>query len=340
MDKVKVAVLGSTGIVGQVFTWMLSNHQWYDPIYLSASPGRNNKRYGDTVNWVLPYNLPEAIVDRTINAIDYDKLNDLGIKIVFSALPSDVAASVEPELRQRGFHVFTNAGAMRYENDVPILIPEVNCNAIDLIAKQGYPDNGFIIANANCSVSGLAIALAPLVKYGITEVFVSTYQSISGAGYPGLSAMDISGNVIPFIQNEESKIAIELQKILGVGINTFPFCVRVPTLIGHLETVWLKFKMSVTEDDIIDAWRSFRYAGTTTPSLPEKPVIYSEIEYFPQTKMCFQGTPPGMPVFTGRLKKQNCWFGFVLLVNNLVRGAAGGSIANSEVFLAKYGDRA
>jgi len=336
MEKVNVAVLGATGIVGQAFAWMLSGHKLFDPVFLTTSSSRSGKLFGDEVTWVLPFQMPERIANQKIKALDFAELKKLGIKIVFSALPSDPARTIEPELRDMGFRIFSNASAMRYDEDVPILIPEINLESMNLIEKQGFPDKGFIITNANCSVTGLALALAPLKKYGITEVHVSTYQSISGAGYPGLSALEISGNVIPFIEDEEEKIANEIRKIFGPEINIFPQCLRIPTLFGHHETVWIKFRMSVTENDIIEAWRSFTFANIKTSSLPEFPVIYAHAEDHPQTKMSFYGDPPGMSVFVGRLKKQDNRFGFVLLVNNLVRGAAGGSIANAEVFLNKY----
>lgn len=339
MKKQKVAILGSTGIVGQVFTWLLSDHDWFDPVCLCASKERNGKVYGNEVTWMLPYQIPEKIRNKKIETLDIARLKEQGIKIVFSALPSNVAQTIEPELRENGFWVFSNASAMRYNNDVPILIPEINPDSLKLIEKQGFPEKGFIVTNANCSVTGVSIALAALERFGITEVFLSTYQSISGAGYPGLSALDVLGNTIPYIENEEEKIPLELKKILGHSISIYPHCLRVPTLIGHLETVWVKFKMSVTEADIINAWETFSLKNTDTPSMPKSPIIYNDKNDFPQTKMSFYGDPPGMPVFTGRLRKINGMYGFVLLVNNLVRGAAGGSIENAELFLDRYKER-
>ena len=339
MGKVKVAVLGATGIVGQAFAWMLSKHELFDLVYLSASSPRKNKRYGDEVNWVLPYEIPSKIRKQNLEELDYGRLKKHGVKIVFSALPTDTAGKVEPELRDAGYLVFSNAGANRYDDDVPILIPEINIESIKLIEKQGYPDNGFIVTNANCSVTGLSLALAPLVKFGIVEVYVSTYQSISGAGYPGISALDILGNIMPFIENEESKIKKEVRKILGAKINVYPHCLRVPVVFGHHETVWIKFQMSVTEADIINAWNSFRMKDHKISTMPKTPVKYIDKDAFPQSRMCFNGKPPGMTVYVGKLKNDNNRFGFKLMVNNLIRGAAGGSIENAEVFLSEYGAR-
>ncbi|MBI4722934.1 MAG: aspartate-semialdehyde dehydrogenase [Candidatus Stahlbacteria bacterium] len=337
MEKIKVAVLGATGIVGQVFMWMLSNHRQFEIAFITASSPRIGKSYGDDARWMLPFEMPDNIKHIKFEELDYSKLEKLGIKVVFSALLSEVAMRVEPELRANNFWVFSNASALRYDENVPILIPEVNIESMDLIMGQGFPEKGFVITNANCSVTGLAVALAPLRKFGIKEVFVSTYQAISGAGYPGLSALDISGNLIPYIKEEEEKIDIELKKILGIEADVFPYCVRTPNLFGHLETVWVKFRESVNEDAVIGAWENFKMEELDIPSLPQKPIVYDKRVDFPQPKMSFFGNPPGMPVFTGRVRKEKDRIGFVLLVNNLVKGAAGGSIQNAEAFIKRFG---
>jgi len=339
LKKERVAVLGSTGIVGQAFLWMLSGHKLFEPSFISASSSRSGKSYGDEVKWVFPYQMPETVKNMRIENLDYFKLKELGIRIVFSALPSDVARTIEPDLRENGFLVFSNAGAMRDEVNVPILIPEINLCMMNLIKLQGFPGKGFIVANANCAATGIAVALAPLKKFGIRELYLSTYQSISGAGYPGLSALDISVNAIPYIKDEEEKISNELKKILVIDAEIYPHCVRIPTLFGHLETVWVKLEKSVKEDEIIEAWKTFGLKNVDLPSAPDAPIIYDRSDDFPQTKMSFFGTPPGMAVLVGRLSKKNDKIGFTILVNNLVRGAAGGSIENAEAFLDRYGDK-
>jgi len=336
MEKVRAAVLGATGIVGQVFMWMLSDHPWFDPVFIAATSGRRGKRYGDEVRWLLPFPMPEVIKNKRLEILNLSNLSKTDTPLVFSGLPSDVAKTVEPELRKEGFWVFSNASAMRYDSDVPIAIPEVNLESIHLIKKQGFPQKGFVITNANCSTTGLAVALAPLKKFGIEEVTVSTYQSISGAGYPGLPALDIGGNAIPYIQDEEKKMRIELQKILEIKAEIYPYCVRIPTLFGHLESVWVRFKKSVEPVDVVDAWKNFRLKSVDIPSMPDKIVDYSDADDFPQSRITFWGTPPGMTVYTGRLKKESGKIGFVLLVNNLVKGGAGGSIENAEAFLSLY----
>lgn len=335
--RINTAVLGATGVVGQVFVRMLTRHKWFEPTVITGSDSREGKYYGDDVQWVLPDPLPEPAKKLKLETPDIDLLKKRNVKIIFSALPADVAETLEPELRENGFYVFSNAGALRYEDNVPILLPEVNPETLEWITKQGYPEKGFVVTNANCSTTGLATALAPLKPFGIKELFVSTYQSISGAGYPGLSSLDIAGNTNPYIPREEEKMKIELEKILELDAAVYSHCVRIPVLFGHLETVWMTLEKPVETSDILEAWQSFEFENTNTPSLPRFPVVYNENPHFPQSKMSFWGSPPGMQVFTGRLRKEKNKIGFSLLVNNLVKGAAGGSIANAELFVNEYG---
>jgi aspartate-semialdehyde dehydrogenase len=337
-NKTKVAVLGATGLVGQVFVYLLSRHPFFQLDAISSSGSRDGKKYGQEVQWALPFPIEETQWNLKLESIDPKEWRKRGIEIVFSALPTGVAKTIEPELREIGFYVFSNASALRYEEDVPILIPEANPQSLDLIRSQGYPQKGFVVTNANCSTTGLAVALAPLKQFAIQEVFVSTYQSISGAGYPGLSALDILSNAIPHIANEEEKLIIELKKILELDAAIYPHCVRIPVPFGHLETLWLTFDQQVETSDIREAWQGFRFQENSGPSFPQQPVYYSDEEQFPQPAHSFWGTPPGMQVFTGKLRKVGNKIGFSLLVNNLVKGAAGGSIQNAELFL-KWRDK-
>jgi len=338
-NKQKVAVLGATGVVGQVFVHMLSNHKWFELSVITGSDSRAGKYYNEEVQWMLPVPMPESVRNKKLDTLDVELLIRRDIKIIFSALPSHVSKTVEPELRKHNFYVFSNAGAMRYETEVPILIPEVNPETLEWINKQGFPEKGFVVTNANCSTTGLAVALAPLKTFGLKQVFVSTYQSVSGAGYPGLSALDIMGNTIPFIPKEEEKIIVELKKILQLDqeVGIYPHCVRIPVLFGHLETVWITFERSVEREEILEAWKAFEFKNANLLTVPQHPVVYIEEDHFPQPRMSFWGSPPGMQVFTGRLRKEKDKIGFTLLVNNLVKGAAGGSIANAELFLDTFG---
>jgi aspartate-semialdehyde dehydrogenase len=339
MEKIKVGVIGASGLVGQSFLHLLSGHPWFEVAYISASDTKAGNSYGTVVKWQLPFEIAEGTANLKLSKMDISEIKKSGARIIFSALPSDAAKGMEEELRNRGFFVFSNSSAMRYENNVPILIPEVNLDSIRLIEKQNFPSKGFIITNPNCCVAGLAVAISPLAGLGIEELYVSTYQSVSGAGYPGVPSLDITGNAIPYIKDEEMKVDIEIKKIVGIKPVIFPFCVRISTLFGHLETVWLKIKKKSEPEEIITLWKNFKMDKIPLPSSPAQSIIYEAADDSPQPKNAFHGTPPGMPVFTGRLRQIEDRIGFVLVVNNIIRGAAGGSIQNAEAFIKIYGDK-
>ena len=338
MEKIKVAVIGATGAVGQVFMWMLADHPWFEVEYITASAARVNQTYGTSVHWLLPFEMPQTIRTRTIQEFNIEEMKSRGIQIVFSALPANVAAEAEPQLRDRGFFIFSNASAMRYHDNVPILIPETNLDSLSLIEDQGYPDSGFVVTNSNCVTTGLAMALAPLQRFGIRQVTVCTYQSVSGAGYPGLSSFDITDNCIPYIGGEEEKIEKEIKKILAFDPIVDVYSVRVPVMFGHLEAVWLDLEQDVALEEITGAWADFSVVPDL-PSTPAQPVVYDAGRTFPQPKYAFWGTPKGMEVYTGRLKKRGNRIGFMVMVNNLVKGSAGGSLQNAEAFVKRYGLR-
>ncbi|MEN8153827.1 MAG: aspartate-semialdehyde dehydrogenase [Acidobacteriota bacterium] len=337
IKREKVAVLGTTGLIGQMFVHLLARHPWFKLELLTASENRSGGLYKDEVKWSLPFPIPENVQKTKLTKLKIENIISRGIKIAFSALPAEVADPFEGEMRKKGIFVFSNSGPYRQEKNVPILIPEVNPGSLELIKEQGYPGKGFIVTNANCSTAGLAAALSPLRKFDIREIYVSTYQSISGAGLSGLPAMDIVGNSIPHINGEEEKMIRELKKIFREDPAIYPHCVRVPVLFGHLETVWIKFGKNVHTDDIKNAWDLFNFPDTKLPSQPVSPVRYFEGPRFPQQNQSFFGSPSGMEIFTGRLREHEGLIGFSLLVNNLVKGGAGGSIHNAELFRSKYG---
>ncbi len=337
--KIKVALVGATGLVGQAFYYLLSEHPYFELSVLMASDKREGEKYQESVKWLLPVFPKTKDQNLEIRKYSISLLKKNKIKIVFSALPAEVAKRVEKELAEEGFFVFSNSSAYRYEDNVPILIPEINPDSINLIKKQGWPRKGIIVTNSNCSTSGLALSLAPLRGVGIEEVYVSTYQAISGAGFPGLSAMEIYGNILPYIKQEEEKIKKETFKLLGENFKIYPTSVRVPVLFGHLETVWIKFKSrEISKEDIISLWDKSNKKRFSLPSLPDKSIIFSDIPDYPQPALSFKGEPAGMSVLIGRLRKENNRFGYILLVNNLLRGAAGGSVLNAELFVKKYGE--
>ncbi len=333
--KVRCAVLGASGMVGQTFISLLENHPWLEPVAYIASDKRDGSRCGD-IPWLLPTPEVETYPKACFASMDRLFTSSDDIKILFSALPADVAAEMEPRLRDAGFCVFTNACALRHASNVPIMLPDVNPSALDSILDQGYPENGFVVANSNCAVAGLAPALAPLKKFGLSQITVATYQALSGAGYPGPSALTMTGNLTPFIPNEEAKIARELPILLGQDLPVAATCIRVPVPYGHTEAVWVDFETAVSLEQILDAWSRSHAEPPQLPSLPTTPVWYSSDPEFPQPRMAFKGSPVGMQILVGRAEMTDNRLRFILLINNLVRGAAGGSIANAELFLSKY----
>jgi len=345
ISKINCALLGGTGIVGQRFIQLLENHPFFNLSNIVASEKNKNKKYSRAVNWLIESEIPNYVKDLRINKFDLELLHKNGIRIVFSALPPDVALNYEKILANNGFAVFSNSRAYRYKNDVPILIPEVNPDHIKLINYQKNGSNGFIVTNANCSTTGLVLALKPLLQFDIKNVFVSTYQAISGAGYPGVASLNINSNVIPFIDGEEEKIVTETKKILGKfngkkvtnnDIDIVSSCARVPVRDGHLESVIVEFKREVDLNLVKKAFRK-NISIKNLPTSPKKSIIFTEGIDRPQPwKDSHAGLPSrakGMSVTVGRLKKQGRWIRFWLVVHNTIRGAAGNSILNAEFAL-------
>ena len=338
MRKLKTAVLGATGMVGQAFLMMLNRHPWFEPSVLVASPEKEGRLFTESSSWLLPTPLPESIADMPLQKFDIGMLKREKVRIVFSALPSAVAAELEPELAKGGFAVFSNASAMRYREEVPIIIPEINPGECRPEEKHDLSRGGFVITNANCTTTGLALALAPLRKFGIRRIFLSTYQALSGAGRKGFETPELKKNVYPRIEGEENKVQREIRKIFSSDFEIYPFCLRVPVPFGHTETVWIELNHNPSSGDIIEAWKGFRSTGPELPSLPDNPIIYLGKEGCPQSNMSFGGDPPGMEVYTGRIRTINGMAGFVLVFNNIIRGAAGGSIANAELYVKLSGE--
>ncbi len=339
-----VALLGATGAMGQRFVQMLEGHPYFDLRLLVASSHRKGKKYGEDVHWLLGSNVPEYVRDMELHDFDPEILEREGIEVVFSALPSDVARDYEGKLRSRGFAVFSNASAYRMEKDVPIIIPEVNGEHIKLVEVQREKYGGFIVTNSNCSTAGLVMALHPLKKYGIEEVFVSTYQALSGAGYPGVPSLDIQGNVIPYIRSEEEKIRRESCKILGAldggkikdyHMRVIASCARVPVKDGHLESVVIKLREDVDLEEIKRSMQKMQ-GIPGLPSSPEKPLIVRDEVDRPQPALdayCGGGRARGMGVVVGRFAKYGPYLRFFLLVHNTIRGGAGNAILNGEYAL-------
>jgi len=342
MEKRKVAVLGATGIVGQMFLKMLEDHPMFDVALLSASADSAGKKYSDAVNWVLEGGIPEYAAN--MNVADSGALGSgKGFDIAFSALPSEVAETIERKLAHGGRGVFSNAASHRMYPEVPVLIPELNAEHMALVDNQKKKTDGFIVCNSNCTTSGIVMALKPLLKFGVKAVTVSSYQALSGAGHPGVPSLDALGNVIPFIKDEEEKVINETRKMLGTvkgnwvvdaPIDVMATCVRVPVRNGHLETAVVELEKEPSMEDVKKALKGLKGMGGALPTAPVHPLIVREEGNRPQPSLdVMAGTPErarGMAVSVGRLHFYGKRLRFVSLVNNLVRGAAGGAILNAE----------
>jgi aspartate-semialdehyde dehydrogenase len=345
MTEISVGILGATGMVGQRFVHLLADHPWFKVTVLAASDASAGRPYGEVCNWVLPSAMPDAARDLTVRPID----EVLDCPLVFSALPADVAGPVEEYLADSGIAVCTNASAHRLDTDVPLLIPEVNSHHTALIQPQRrrHGGQGFIVASANCSATQLALALKPLHDvFGLRHVSVVTMQAVSGAGYPGLPALDILGNVIPFISGEEDKLEAEPRKLLGEledgQVRAAPFvvsaqCNRVPVRDGHTECVSVQLKRRVSVEGMIAAWEEFSVPAEVAglPSSPIRPILVRREDDRPQPVQD-RGAGTGMCVTVGRVRACPVLdFKFVVLGHNTVRGAAGGAIHNAELLVAQ-----
>ncbi len=348
MEKIKVGVLGATGAVGQRFVQLLQGHPWFEITALCASERSAGKRYVDACRWNLRGDMPEAV--REMVLLECEPGPDC--QIVFSALPSETAGEIESDFAAAGYIVCSNARNHRYDDDVPLLIPEVNPEHLALIEiqKRQRGWSGYITTNPNCSTTHLVSALHPLhARFGVTKIFVVTMQAISGAGYPGVSSMDILDNVVPYISGEEEKMEHkEPQKLLGTfdgaairyaDIVVSAHCNRVPTRNGHLEAVSVEFATKPTQEEIIRAWRDYQPLAQQLqlPSAPQPAIVYDERQDRPQPRLDrMAGSVPGMATVVGRLRPDPLLhYKFMALGHNTIRGAAGGSLLNAELLVAQ-----
>lgn len=340
--KIPVSVLGATGSVGQKFIELLTNHPWFELTTLAASERSAGKNYKDVVNWFMPSILPESAG----NMVVCECKPDLPCKIVFSALDANVAGKIEGAFAKAGYFVVSNARNYRYEKDVPLLIPEVNHQHLELLKVQDR-GKGKIVTNPNCSTTGLVVALKPLHDlFQLEAVHVVTMQALSGAGYPGVSSLDALDNVIPFISGEEEKMEKEPLKILGTLEKNFikpaefkisASCNRVAVSDGHMESVSVKLKQRSNENEIIQALTSFSSVPQelALPMAPKKPIYYFKEPNLPQPRL-LRNLENGMAVSVGRLRPCPILdFKFTVLSHNTIRGAAGGAILNAELMFAK-----
>ena len=342
MKKFRVGILGATGTVGQRFVQLLEGHPQFEITALAASDRSAGKSYFEACAWMLSGEIPKAVGEIIVDPIE----PPLDCEIVFSSLPSNVARETEEAFARAGYPVISNSSCYRMDEDVPLLIPEINHDHVGLIETQrqrrGF-GSGFIVTNPNCAVASFAPPLAALHrKFGVESAVITTMQAISGAGYPGVSSMDISDNVLPYIAGEEPKVEIEAQKILGdlkngsvqhADFSVSAQCFRVDVIDGHTAAVRVNLKQSATLEDVVDAMQQF-------PSLK----LHSSPDHFievvnepsrPQPRLD-RDNGDGMTITVGRVFPDNVFdYRFVALSHNTVRGAAGSAILNAELLIEK-----
>jgi aspartate-semialdehyde dehydrogenase len=347
LSRIRVAVLGATGTIGQRFVSLLQDHPAFELAALCASERKIGGRLADF--WRLDgFPLDPAVGRMDLQSIDVKAMAHNDIGAVFSGLPSDVAGDVEADAARAGMCVFSNASSHRMEDAVPLLVPEVNADHMALVERQAtFKDGGFLATNPNCSTTGLVLPLKPLADaFDLRDVHVSTFQALSGAGYPGVPSLDIEGNVLPFVENEEDKMRREAKKILGARsvtaivespIDVWANCARVAVRDGHLEAVSIPLTEDVGPDEVAKLLSSFRGEPQRRrlPTAPHQPVIVREERDRPQPlRDIIAGEPErarGMAAVVGRIRVVEHNLRFFVLSHNTIRGGAGGSVLNAEL---------
>jgi aspartate-semialdehyde dehydrogenase len=333
-------------MVGQRLVQLLAAHPWFELTEVAASERSSGKKYSEAVTWHLNEPIPASAARLAVKGLE----PALECDFVFSALDSSVAGPAEEEFARAGYPVVSNSKNHRMAPDVPLLIPEVNPSHLDAIPIQqknrGY-GSGFIVTNPNCSTSGLVLVLKPLADaFGLEKIFVVTMQAVSGAGYPGVPALDILGNVVPFISGEEEKMETEPQKLLGkwdgarfveAGLGISAHCNRVPVENGHLESVSLSLKKVATLAEVREALRDYSVSDelAALPTAVKNPVVVLEDENRPQPRRDVNAGN-GMAAVVGRIRECPLLdVKLALLSHNLLRGAAGGALLNAELLAAR-----
>jgi aspartate-semialdehyde dehydrogenase len=346
MRRIRVAVLGATGMAGQEYVSMLAEHPLFE---ISCLTGKTSagKRYSECVRGIR---IPTSIANMEVRPTEPDYIE--GSEVVFSPLPADAAKEIEPSLAELGMTVISDSSCHRMEPDVPLVIPDVNPGHLDLLSIQrksrGW--SGALVTTPNCTAVGLATVLKPILEeFGIKKAVVTTMQAVSGAGYPGVSSFDIIDNIIPYIEGEEEKVRAETLKILGRfdgdGIEhaDFPIevsCNRVQTLDGHLESVYLETEKEASPEALSRVLSEYRSEPQELglPSAPAQPIIVLPEKDRPQPRLDrMAGTVPGMSVAVGRIRQgsQQNQVMLTLLSHNRIRGASGSAVLLGELMYAK-----
>lgn len=333
-------------MVGQWFLKLLSGHPWFKLTTVTSHEAAG-RRYSESVKWLVGGSVPDEfggleLVENDPRKIDAD--------IVFSALPTDAARKLEPELAKAGFTVVSKSAALRLEDSVPLVVPEINPDHLELLKAQRKLWSGAIVTDPNCTTTILALPLKPLHDaYGVKRVVVTTLQAASGAGYPGVPSLDLIDNVVPYIPGEEEKVEGELLKIMGrlsgdrverASIEVAATCTRVPVLDGHLECVYIETERGVSVEEAVELMRGFRGRPQELKlrTAPEAPIVVVEGVDRPQPRLDRTvGSVPGMSVAVGRVRRgpSDKSLMFLALGHNLIRGASGSAILLAELMVAE-----
>jgi aspartate-semialdehyde dehydrogenase len=345
--KLPVAVLGATGAVGQAFVRILANHPWFELAEVAASERSAGRAYAEAARWIGDDAIPERVAKLTVQPCDPGSVRS---PVVFSALDSNVAGEAEAAFAKAGCAVLSNAKNYRMEPDVPLVIAEVNPDHLEVIATQRKARGwtGAIVTNGNCAAIAAVLPLAPLhERFGVTRVFVATMQAVSGAGYPGVPSLDILGNVIPFIKDEEPKLEAEVRKFLGrrsakgdriddASITVSSHTNRVAVEHGHTVVMSIELERKADVAEVEQTLRGWRGAPEACglPSSPERPLIVADQPDRPQPRRDVN-EGAGMSVTVGRVRPDTVFdVRLVALGHNIIRGAAGASVLNAELMAA------
>ncbi len=347
-NKIPVAVLAGTGSVGQRMISLLEGHPWFEVAEVTASERSEGKRYEDACHWFLSKPMPDYVKDMVLLPTEASALSKA--KIVFSALPADIAKEIEPDFAKAGMFLSSNASAYRKDPLVPLLVPEINPEHLDLVDLQHsqYGWSGAIITNPNCTTTGFVIAMHAIDrKYHINKAIVFSMQALSGAGYPGVPSLDIIDNVIPYIGGEEEKVEFEPKKILGTmeadGVKNHPMAIsahtnRVAVVDAHTICASIATDEKPSVEELIETVKNFEVPDLVKglPSCPKQPIIYHEEANRPQPRLD-RDLEQGMATSVGRIRTDNILdYRFVSVSHNTIRGAAGGSILNGELIARKF----
>jgi aspartate-semialdehyde dehydrogenase len=337
---VRVGVLGATGAVGQRLIQLLEPHPEFEIAALTASDSSAGKTYRQAAKWRVDTPIPEGIAEMTVSATEPDEVPD-DVDLLFSSLPSSIGSEVEPAFCEAGYVMSSNSSNARMADDVPLVIPEVNADHLDLLEVQrderGW--DGAMVKNPNCSTITFVPTLAALAEYGLEKVHVATLQAVSGAGYDGVSSMEIIDNAIPYIGSEEDKLETESRKLLGEfdgaelrhdSVEVGASCNRIPTIDGHLENVWVETAEDLTPDEAAEAMRE--YPSLELRSSPDQLIHVFDEPDRPQPRLD-RTLGDGMAIAAGGLRESTFGLQYNCLAHNTIRGAAGASVLNGELLL-------